>query len=155
MRVVFDINVFLGALLGPDSSWPELKPLPPASENAAIDCLSLAFDAESFQLFVSEHILSNIARVLGTEGMTDTLISRFLETILEIVDYTGGMVFEPSVRDWGVGDFEDNHLLSLLTAADADVLVTDDADLTQLNPWNGRLILRPHEFVNRMLHSRR
>jgi predicted nucleic acid-binding protein len=46
-------------------------------------------------------------------------------------------------------------VLDLVVATDSLILVTDDTDLTELNPWNGRLILRPRDFVDRVVQSRR
>lgn len=155
MRVVFDVHVYVLNLLGGDSAWPEIVPLPPTSANAAADCVSLAFDANDFQLFLSEHILANTARVLLETGHSNELVEGYLAALLEIVEMSGGAVVQPDARDRGVADHEDNYILDLVVAADADILVSDDADLTSLSPWNGRVILRPYEFVNRVLQSRR
>ena len=52
-------------------------------------------------------------------------------------------------------DFEDNLILDLAVEADTLIVVSDDTDLTPLSPWNGRLILRPFQFVEHMVQSRR
>jgi predicted nucleic acid-binding protein len=155
MRVAFDVNVFVAAVMASESSWPIIERVPPTSGSASADCLSLAFDAQSFQLFSSPHVLKNIVTVLSRHGYSDQLVTKYLDLIVDVIEFSGGAVIEPAQRDWGIADFEDNRLLDLLVAVDADVLVSDDADLTSLNPWNGRLIMRPHEFVNRVLQNRR
>ena len=155
MRVVFDVHVYVLNLLGDESAWPEIVPLPPTSENAAADCMSLAFDANDFELYISEHILANTARVILATGHSNELVESYVAAVLEIVEMSGGSVIEPSARDRGVADHEDNFILDLVIAADADILVSDDTDLTSLSPWNGRVIMRPYEFVNRVLQSRR
>jgi hypothetical protein len=33
--------------------------------------------------------------------------------------------------------------------------VSDDTDLTAMSPWNGRLILRPRDFVARVVQALR
>jgi hypothetical protein len=48
----------------------------------------------------------------------------------------------------------DNLILDLVVDVDALILVTDDTDLTELNPWNGRLLIRPRTFVERAVRSR-
>jgi len=52
-------------------------------------------------------------------------------------------------------DFEGNHILALASAVDADIIVSDDTDLTQLSPWQGRPIIRPRDFVARYVNAPR
>lgn len=155
MRVVFDVNVYIKNALDEDSVWPEIEPLPPATGHAAADCVSIAFDGVDVELYISPHIMENIVRVLALVGQSEQSIAAYIAALVDIVELSGGKVLEPASRDHGIADFEDNFILDLVLAADADVLVTDDTDLTELNPWNGRVILRPHEFVNRYLQSPR
>jgi predicted nucleic acid-binding protein len=155
MRVAFDVNVFVAAVMAGESTWPVIEKVPPTSGSASADCLSLAFDAESFLLFTSPHVLRNIVTVLSRHGYSDQLVRDYVDLIVDVVEFSGGAVVDPPERDWGIGDFEDNRLLDLTVFADIDILVSDDADLTHLSPWNGRLILRPHEFVNRVIQNRR
>jgi len=59
------------------------------------------------------------------------------------------------VLDLGSPDFEDNHILALALAVDADIIISDDADLTQLSPWRGRPIIRPRDFVHLFISTNR
>jgi len=71
-------------------------------------------------------------------------------------DDSGGDIRDPgSVLDLGARDFEDNHILVLASAVDADIIVSDDTDLTQLSPWQGRPIIRPRDFVTRYVNAPR
>lgn len=153
--IVFDVHVFVNAIIGPDSTYPLIAQIPPSTSNPAADCLSIAFDADEFRLFVSPHILSNAARVLTMAGVRAQVVESAITAILEIVDESGGAVIEPERTVFEVTDYEDNLILDLVVAVDALILVTDDTDLTPMNPWNGRLILRPRTFVDRVLSSRR
>ena len=155
MRVVFDIHIFVLNLINPNATWPEIEPLPPTSESAAADCISLAFDALDVRLYLSPHILRNTSRILKGRGLDDNIVDAYIEALVEIVEISGGAVVDPLPLDRSVRDHEDNRILDLVLAVDADILVSDDSDLTSLSPWNGRPILRPHEFVNRVLQSRR
>ena len=152
---MFDVHVFVSALIGADSTYPLISGVPPSSSNAAADCLSIAFDAEEFRLHTSPHILTNTARVLKAAGLTTALVERYVQALLEIVAETGGKVIDPTRTVFEVQDYEDNLILDLVMAVDARILVSDDTDLTSLNPWNGRLIMRPRTFVERVIQSRR
>ena len=52
-------------------------------------------------------------------------------------------------------DHEDNRILELALAANADLIVSDDADLTGLSPWRGIPVVRPAEFTGRVDAARR
>jgi putative PIN family toxin of toxin-antitoxin system len=153
--VVFDVHVFVNALIGAGSTYPLISSVPPSTSNTAADCLSIAFDAEEFRLYASPHILANTARVLKASGLGSNVVERYVQALLEIVAETGGKVVEPPRAVFDVKDYEDNLILDLVVAVDALILVSDDTDLTSLSPWNGRLITRPRGFVERVLQSRR
>ena len=153
--VVFDINVLVNALVGPESTFPLIAAIPPSTGNAAVDCLSIMFDAEDFRLYVSPHILTNTVRVLRQVGISAALAEDYVEAILDIVAESGGQVINPPRTVFEVHDYEDNLVLDLVVATDSLILVSDDTYLTELTPWNGRLILRPRDFVDRVVQSRR
>jgi putative PIN family toxin of toxin-antitoxin system len=154
--VVFDVNVFVDAFIGADSTWPLLDSIPPTTDNASADCVSLAFDAEDFRLVISPHILKNIGIVLRRVGLTEELTAKWIAATIDIVELTGGIVIEPERHVFDVADHEDNLILDLAVATDALLVVSNDADLTSLSPWHGRIpILRPRDFVARMVQTRR
>lgn len=151
--VVFDVNVYLDYILGADGSWPLLPDVPPTTDNSAGDAVSLAF-ASRFRLFASPHILRNIARVMRTVGQSEATVERFATAFAEICEFSGGAVIEPRPRDHGVADHEDNLIAALVKdpAVDALILVTSDHHLLDLGPnWNGRLVMRPSDFVRRVV----
>lgn len=153
--VVLDINVYLdyigraqGRILLPTQADI-------SSPSPAADALSLAFD-DRYALFASPHILRNINRVMHETGQSEQTRQKFIEFIVETCQLTGGGIVDPVVRDHGIGDHEDNHILALAKdpAVDADVIVSSDHHLTDLGPaWNGRLILKPRQFVSHMVRS--
>ena len=135
-EVVFDINVYVNAIVGANSSYPLIETVPPKTGNASADCLALAFDGDNFALFASPHILENVARVLVQSFNVKTKTAEaYVDLLLEIIAESGGAVIAP--------------------APNVLILVTDDTDLTSLSPWNGRVLMRPHEFVNRQLQNLR
>ena len=149
--VVFDVNVYLDYILGDDGTWPLLPDVPPTTDNSAADAISLAFAAR-FRLFTSPHILRNVARVMRVAGQTEPTVEAFIAAVVEMCEFSGGAVIEPEARDHGVADYEDNLIVALAKnpAVDALIVVTSDHDLLDLGPnWNGRLIMRPGDFVRR------
>ena len=151
IRVVFDVNVFVDALVGPDSTFPLIREVPPTTTNAAMDAFSLAYDGFNFALYVSPHILRNAGRVFELAGLSAGVTAEVLQTLVEIVHFSGGSVVDPERAVFDVKDFEDNLVLDLVKAVDAQVVVTSDRDLIGLNPWNGRLILNPRDFVQHII----
>lgn len=151
--VVFDVNVYLDYILGDDGSWPLLPDVPPTTDNPAADAVSLAFAAR-FRLFSSPHILRNVARVMRATRHSEPTVEAFIAAITEMCEFSDGAVIEPQARDHGIGDYEDNLIASLAKdpAVDALVVVSSDRDLLDLGPnWHGRLIMRPREFVRRVV----
>lgn len=151
LRVVFDVNVLVDALIGADSTFPLIREVPPKTENSAMDSLSLAFDGRFFSLCSSPHIVSNTARVLGQSGLDDVVIRSFMAAVADIVQVSGGSIVDPARQINDVADFEDNLILDLVKAVDALILVTSDRELLALNPWRHRLVMSPRDFVERWL----
>jgi len=74
----------------------------------------------------------------------------------KIIKDSGGDIRDPGpVLDLGAREFEDNHILALASAACADIIASNDTDLTQLSPWQGRPIIRPLDFVARYINAPR
>jgi len=157
IRLVFDVHLYVNNVTGPDAQWPMVAQVPPASGNPSADAISLVFDGPGrFALFASPHIFRNTARVLEADGLSAAFVVTYMTAIAEIITDSGGDVRDPGpVRDLGSRDFGDNHILALALAVDADITVSDDADLTQLSPWRGRPILRPRDFIGQVLRFTR
>lgn len=153
--IVYDIHVWVLAITGENSTFPRIPAIPPTSGNPNADCLSIAFDAEEFAVWSSPHVLTNTARVLGELGISEKVVNAYIDAILDVIEASGGQVVEPPRVAFDSGDFEDNLILDLAVAADALIVVSDDTDLTPLSPWHGRLILRPSQFVEHVVQSRR
>lgn len=154
--VVFDIHVYVNALVGAGSEFPRIVEVPPGTGNSAADCLSLAFDGDDFRLYISPHIIRNLTRILAELKLSEQLIEGYLDTILELVDASGGEVLDPPRKCFDVEDYEDNLIVDLSLASEATLIVSDDTDLTDISPWHSRMpIVRPHVFVERMVQARR
>lgn len=156
-RVVFDIHLYVNNVTGADAQWPIVTEVPPGSGNASADSIAIVFDNPgAYALYASPHIIRNTARVLKIHGLDDAFVTGYLAAIEEILADSGGDVRDPGqVLDLGSSGHEDNHILALAVAVDADLIVSDDTDLTPLSPWRGRPIIRPREFVRRFVNASR
>ena len=154
--VVFDINVLINAVVGDDSDFPYLAQVPPTTSNADADCLSIAFDADDFGVFVSPHIMENVARILGGAGLSATTIEAYVDAILDVVETSGAEVLDPPRKVFDVADHEDNLILDFAVACEATIVVSNDTDLTSISRWHNRVaVMRPRDFVGRTLQLRR
>lgn len=153
IEVVLDINVYVDAVLGKTSTFPEFAEVPPKSGNYSTDTLSVIFDHDKYRLYLSPHILLNLQKVLLTQGVKAATVEKYLAFLLELAAQSCGSVIEPPRTVSELNDHEDNYILDLVKAVDAKFLVTWDNELLDESPWNGRLILDPKKFINRHLNS--
>lgn len=159
--IVFDVNVFIDAVVtGQDSfeSWPSP---PPTSGHFAADCVGIANDAVEFSLWLSPHVLTNIEHVLeaheedGGFAWDPEPIEEYLSVLVEIAEASGGGVLEPDEAVTDCPDCEDNRILELALAASAVLIVSNDSDLLHMTPWRGIPILSPRDFAARLDAARR
>lgn len=154
LGVVFDVNIWIAAVLGPDSEYPYLSKVPPQTQNASADAVSLALDGELFRVYVSPHIINHVAKVLTGQGLSIASTTNVLETMTDIVHFSGGSVVDPSRNLLESKDFEDNYILDLAISSGSSVVVTLDRQFLGLSPWRSRLILHPRDFVVNLLSRR-
>lgn len=152
VEIVLDINVYAD-VIGAPSAFPEIQEVPPRSGNDSADALSVIFDSERYQLFLSPHIIRNLQEIFLEQHFTTELIETYLKFIVELVLETEGAVVEPTRAVFDLKDHEDNYILDLVKAVDAKILITRDNELLEQNPWNGRLIIHPAEFVKQHIQS--
>jgi putative PIN family toxin of toxin-antitoxin system len=115
-------------------------------------------DAREFALWLSEHVLLNVARVLthpDAYGWELEQAQEYVALLVEIAEASGGATVEPAARVNDCTDYEDNRILELALAANADLIVSDDDHLTSMSPWRGIAIIRPREFSSRVDAARR
>ena len=159
--VVFDVNVFIDAVVtGEDTfeSWPSP---PPTSGHYTADCVGIVNDAVEFSLWLSPHILTNIEHVLeapaeegGFEWAAEPL-DAYLEVLVEIATRSGGGILQPDQAVSDCADYEDNRILELALACQAVLIVSNDDDLLQMTPWRGIPVIGPRDFAARVDAARR
>jgi predicted nucleic acid-binding protein len=131
--------------------------------NLAANVVGILNDAREFALWISEHILVNVVRVLtGVPpegyGWDVGVAQDYIEVLAEIADASVGGVARPAVTVTDCSDYEDNRILEAAAASNAVLIVSDDTDLLTLTPWRGTPIVTSRDFVNRtdaMRRSRR
>ncbi len=161
--VTVDINVFVAAVAGGNDAFQSWPSPPPVRGNLAANVVGILNDAREFSLFVSEHILANVLRVLSGPapdgyGWHSEAAEEYVALLVEIADASGGSVVEPDERVTDCPDFEDNRILECAAASGSLLIVSDDSDLTSMSPWRGTPVVTSGEFVNRtdtMRRSRR
>jgi len=106
---------------------------------------------QSFDLCVSVETLGELEGVLDRDrfdryrprGARRSFVARIRrQSILFAVALSSLSAVDPPCRDP-----KDNQFLALAYVAEADVLVSSDADLLVLHPWRGIQIVTPAEFL--------
>jgi putative PIN family toxin of toxin-antitoxin system len=153
--VTLDVNVLVTAVAGgPHAYWAWPSP-PPLTGNLSANCLGILNDAEEFSLWLSPHVLENVARVLAHLDWSREKVLEYLQILREIAEASGGGVVEPRVAVDDCTDYEDNRILELALASGSILIVTDDGDLLTMSPWRGIPIISPAEFASRVDAMRR
>jgi predicted nucleic acid-binding protein len=155
--VVYDINVLVTAAAGGNSpfrSWPSP---PPVSGNASADCVGVIVDAAEFALWLSQHILSNINRILAELfKWAQPEIDAYLRAIVMAAEHSGGGIVlnvPQTVHD--CPDHEDNLILDLAAEVGALLVVSNDTELLSMSPWRGTPIIEPTAFAEKVDAMRR
>ena len=126
-RVVLDTNVLIAAARAPQS----------ASRQIVTACLNGSVEAALSQALRSEYELIIEQALTGVPYAAE--LRRFIDACLPV---------EPACVPRVVpDDAEDDKLVALAIAAGADVLVTSDAHLLYLHPYQGIPILPPGDML--------
>lgn len=152
--------MFVAAVVGGNDSFHSWPSPPPVRGNLAANVVGILNDAREFSLFLSEHILANVVRVLTQPapdgyGWAVERAEEYVELLVEIAEASGGSVVEPVERVTDCRDHEDNRILECALASGSVLIVSDDADLTSMSPWRGIPIVTSAEFVTRTDVKRR
>lgn len=130
MRCVFDTNVFVSALLSPQS-----KP------RQAIDLV-----LKKGKILLSFETLSELSAVLNRKRFRPYIdeedIRRFLSALVRDSDWV-----DEGLQIIACRDPKDDKFLSLAVSGQATFLITGDADLLDLNPFQGIQIISPNAFL--------
>ena len=133
MRVVFDTNVLISALLLPSSTPRE----------------ALEFARNNGKLLISFPLLNELSEVLGRKQFRRYVDEEDIRTFIAALSRDSEWV-EVGVHIVASRDPKDDKGLELALAGKATHIVTGDGDLLELNPFRGILVLTPQEFLLRL-----
>src|SRR5437016_1303698 len=161
--VTVDINVLVAAVVGGNDDFHSWPSPPPVRGNLAANVIGILNDGREFGLFITEHILVNVLRVLtGVPaqgyGWAVEPAKEYVQLIVEIAEASGGALVEPAEIVVDCPDHEDNRILECALASGSMLTVSDDRDLIAMSPWRGTPVVTSEDFVKRtdaMRRSRR
>ncbi len=137
MRAVIDTNVWISAIILPQSSIGRLIPL-----------LQDGVFTPLFHTTTLTELLSvlNRPRIQNKYGVSMDTIQTIAELLL-----VNGEAVEPTRKFTVCRDPKDDIFLDVAIAGGADVIVSGDADLLSLHPFCGIPIISPAEFLRSIL----
>jgi putative PIN family toxin of toxin-antitoxin system len=133
LKVVYDTNVIVSAVLKPDS-------IPASVVTLALQC--------HVKLCLSEELLEEYTEVLNRPkfGLQPTAVEDFLRDITQ-----GARFVHPKMRITAALDRGDNHVLECAAAAGADYLVTGNTKHFPRPKFRRTQIVTPAEFAIQLL----
>jgi putative PIN family toxin of toxin-antitoxin system len=132
LRVVFDANVFISALLSPRGSPAQLLRL---------------WVGGAFDLVVSPLLLAELERALSYPKLARVVNPDEARTFVEELRNSAVLLDDPSEVESGVTrDPKDDYLVALARTASADVLVSGDPHITEV-PGLEPPVLTPRELL--------
>ena len=130
MVVVFDASSVVGAALK-ETGVPRRALLSARQRNT---------------IALSWPVYSEIDEVLRRPKFAAVLTEGRRLDVMELLLATAAW-FQPVVMVQDCRDAKDNKYLELALSANAEIIVSSDADLLDLDPWRGIRIMRPVEFL--------
>ena len=129
MRVVFDTNIFISALLFPESS--------------ADEALRKIIQGED-HLIISKAILDELLGVLARKFSRDReALARIAVLLADI-----GMLVKPGHKINVLSDEADNRILECAIKGEADIIVTGDHALLNLGNYMGIKIMSLRKYLD-------
>ena len=135
MRAVLDPNVLVSAVISPAG--------PPGS-------ILLAWSLGQFELVISAKLLDELAEVLARPKLRRWVSEATANEYVDALAESATMIDDPPDPPKRSADPDDDYLLALLDAADANYLVSGDPHLTSLANPDLR-VEAPNAFLVRLL----
>lgn len=133
MRVVLDTNVFISGIFFTGPPYRILK----------------AWRDGRIRLVISQEILEEYKKV--AEELGEQFPQVHLEWFLDLVTAKSEMVIPTSLHEQVCQDPDDDKFLACALAGKKAVVVSGDKHLLRVSGYQGLVVLRPREFVDRYL----
>jgi len=134
MRIIFDTNVILSALI---------------THGLSTRVLDICIDFHA--LFISQFIIDEVSEKLKSKFNTNTKDTKKVKSFL----LSNFILVKPKgVKPDICRDRDDNNILHLSESIQADLIITGDKDLLILNSYNKTRIISPREFMEKYYKGR-
>ena len=137
MRIVLDTNVFISGIFFTDPPYEIL----------------IAWRDGRVQLLVSPSILDEYRRIGGELALRFRGVD--LKAILDLLTVQAEIVLAPTLPPVIHDDPSDDKFLEAAVAGNASHIISGDKHLLTLSEFQGIQILKPRDFAQRYLRSRR
>ena len=128
IRIVVDTNIWISFLIG-----------------RSFDSLVNAIKKKNVEVYFSQELHDELFNVMTRPKFNSQISEVKIAEIREIIKNTVTSI-KPTCIITDCRDTKDNFLLELAVTAHADYLVTGDADLLALNPYQGLKIIKAQEL---------
>ena len=134
MQVVFDTNVYVSALIG---------------SHAPRQLMELWTTTRPFELVVSPALLIELRDVLHRTKFRRWFSGDDADILVDRLESEATSVKDETLDEQITVDPDDDYLIALGRAANADAIISGDRDLTDLSDPDP-IVLAPTEFLNRL-----
>lgn len=136
-RLVVDSNVLISALFSPGGTPRRVL------DRLAAEAAILLFSDETFA-----ELVVRLSKPKFDPYRTFEQMESFLDWLAELGEWV-----EPTLGIEACRDTDDNKFLAVALSGEADCLITGDADLLVLDPFEGLPILTPAAFLSAVAGS--
>ncbi len=131
-KVIIDTNIWISYLIG-----------------IQLGGLTELLSTRQIELVLSEQLLTEIKEVTARKKFRKYFGEHEVNELLKLMEILGTR-FEVIEYPNICRDAKDNFLLGLIRASQADILVTGDQDLLELNPFEGTEIIEAGQLLEKI-----
>ena len=131
-KVIIDTNIWISYLIG-----------------FQLGGLTELLSTRQIELVLTEQLLTEIKEVTARKKFRKYFIKKQVDDLLKLMEILGTN-YEVTEYPNLCRDAKDNFLLGLIRVSKADMLVTGDQDLLELNPFEGTEIIKANQLLEKI-----